>query len=308
MYEERYVKSLGKGDLCIHVWKPDGEPVGILQIVHGISEHAKRYDAFADYLNQRGFLVVAEDHMGHGKSVSDGDIWGYFHGGWFTAVEDTYQLLRETKNAFPDLPYVLFGHSMGSFMARTILSKYPDSGIDACVLCGTCWQPDALLSAGIALCKRVCNKRGEQNTSRLLYKAVFGAFNARVEHQRTPFDWLTRVTSAVDEHIKDPMCGILPSAGLVRDMLSGISYIQDRDNMQRMDTSLPVFFVAGGEDPVGDYGSGVIKCAEKFKEVGLENVAVRIYPLCRHELLNELNKAEIMEDIWEWIVACTRIK
>lgn len=302
MYKERYVKSFGKGELCVHTWEPEGNPVAVLQIVHGISEHAKRYDGFADYLTSRGVLVIAEDHMGHGRSSSEENVRGYFHDGWFTAVEDTYQLLKNTKETYPGVPYVLFGHSMGSFMVRTILAQYPDSGIDACVLCGTCWQPDAVLSAGIALCKRICNKWGEMKTSRFLYKAVFGAYNMRVEHQRTPFDWLTRVDSAVDAHMQDPMCGNLPTSGLIRDMLMGISYIQNMDNLYQMDANLPVFFIAGGDDPVGDYGSGVRTCAERFQQAGMKNVSVRIYPLCRHELLNEINKDEIMDDIWNWIV------
>ena len=301
MYNERYVKSVGHGDLCVHIWKPEGDPVGVLQLVHGISEHAKRYDAFANYLTDKGFLVVAEDHMGHGKSVSEDGTHGYFHGGWFSAVEDTYQLLKDTKETFPGVPYVLLGHSMGSFMARTILAQHPDCGIDACVLCGTCWQPDTLLSAGIALSKRICEKWGEKYTSKFLYKVVFGAFNMRVEHQRTPFDWLTRVESVVDEHIKDPLCGNLPTAGLVRDMLTGISYIQDHRNLQNMKHTLPVLLVAGGDDPVGDYGNGVRACGEQFVKAGMEKVQVRIYPLCRHEILNELNKDEIIEDIWKWI-------
>lgn len=300
------MKSLGKGKVHISRWEPAGQPIGVLQIIHGISEYAERYDMFARFMAERGFLVVAEDHMGHGKSISSEAARGYFHGGWFTAVGDAYQLLLETKREFPGIPYVLFGHSMGSFMARTILAKYPDSGIDACVICGTGWQPESVLAAGQQICKAVCKMRGEENPSKFLHKLIFGAYNRRVERPRTPYDWLNRLNSEVDVYMKDPLCGFVPSAGLTRDMLTGISYIQKRENLRKMKKSLPVLFVSGGDDPVGDFGAGVRKTADAFRNAGMENVSVRIYPLCRHEILNELNKAEIFDDIWEWIVKAIR--
>lgn len=282
-------------------WEPEGKPVGVFQIVHGISEYSMRYDAFARYLTERGFLVVAEDHMGHGHSISAEYARGYFHGGWFTAVGDTYALLQKTKEEYPDVPYILFGHSMGSFMARTILAKYPQNGISACIICGTGWQPEAVLAAGQKLSNVVCKIRGEQNPSKFLHKVIFGAYNKRVERPRTAYDWLTRVNTEVDTYMKDSLCGFIPSAGLVRDMLTGIAYIQKEENLQKMEKGLPVLFVAGGDDPVGDFGNGVRKVADVFRDVGMEDVSVRIYPLCRHEILNEMNKAEVCEDIFAWM-------
>ncbi len=301
MHKETFVKSLGRGNIHINRWEPKGEPVGVFQILHGISEYSMRYDDFARYLTERGFLVVAEDHMGHGMSISDENPRGYFHGGWFTAVGDAYGLLQRTKEEYPNIPYILFGHSMGSFMARTILAKYPDSGIDAAIICGTGWQPEGVLSPGQKLCKAVCKLRGERNPSKFLHKVIFGAYNKRVERPRTTYDWLTRVNTAVDVYMKDPLCGFIPSAGLIRDMLTGIAYIQKRENLSRMENSLPVFFVAGGDDPVGDFGNGVRKAADAFRDAGMEDVSLRIYPLCRHEILNEMNKEEIYEDILDWV-------
>ena len=289
MYKEAFVKSLGKGKIHISRWEPKGEPVGVFQILHGISEYSMRYDAFARYLTERGFLVVADDHMGHGKSITGEDDRGYFHGGWFTAVGDSYGLLQRTKEEYPDIPYILFGHSMGSFMARTILAKYPESGIDAAIICGTGWQPSAVLAAGQQLSKGVCKLRGEKNPSKFLHKVIFGAYNKRVERPRTTYDWLTRVNTEVDVYIKDPLCGFIPSAGLIRDMLKGIAYIQKNENL------------AGGDDPVGDFGNGVRKAANAFRDAGMEDVSLRIYPLCRHEILNEMNKEEIYEDIIDWV-------
>ena len=211
-------------------------------------------------------------------------------------------LLRGTRAAYPDIPYILFGHSMGSFMARTILCKYPDSGISAAVICGTGWQPPALLPPVIALINQVCKKSGEDKPSALLQKLVFGSYNSRVEHPRTQFDWLTRDAKQVDAYIANPMCGFTASAGLLRELMKGIAYIEKPENLAAMNKELPVFFIAGGDDPVGNYGKGVRKAAEAFQKAGMTNVTTRIYPLCRHEILNEINKEEIYEDVAQWIM------
>ena len=145
MRTDLWYDSCGLGKIHACRWTPEGEVKAVLQIIHGIAEFVERYEDFANYLNKQGILVVAEDHMGHGQSINNGGIQGYFHGGWFAAVADSYKLLEDTKQEFPQVPYILFGHSMGSFMARTILCKNPDSGIDAAIICGTGWQPAKLL-------------------------------------------------------------------------------------------------------------------------------------------------------------------
>ena len=233
--EHFYYPSQGRGQLHGCRWLPDGEVRGIVQIVHGIAEYVERYDEFARYLNGLGYLVVAEDHMGHGGSVGESETKGYFHGGWFTAVADTYRLLETTHQAYPEVPYVLFGHSMGSFMTRTILEKYPDSGISACIICGTGWQPQALLAGAIPVCKWVCKHDGEDQPSPKLEKIVFGTYNARVESPKTPFDWLNRDEAAVQAYVDDPMCGFVSTAGLLRDMLTGIRFNQQAENLAKID-------------------------------------------------------------------------
>lgn len=303
MRKDIYYNSCGAGKIHACRWMPEGEPKAVVQIVHGIAEHILRYDDFANYLNSLGYLVVAEDHMGHGGSIGDEGIQGYFHGGWFAAVEDTYRLLTDTKKEYPALPYVLFGHSMGSFMTRTILQEHPDSGIDACILSGTGWMPEALLNVGSAVCKAVCRVGDETKPNEKLQGIVFGGYNKKVEHPRTPYDWLSRDKKAVDAYMEDPLCGFTASAGLLRDMLSGILYIQKRENLCRMDKTLPVRFISGGDDPVGSYGEGIKKAETAFNEAGMEQVSEKIYPLCRHELLNELNKREVYEDTARWLAA-----
>ncbi len=301
MRKDFFFPSCGKGQIHVCRWEPDGEVKAIVQIVHGIAEYAARYDDFANFLNKQGYLVVAEDHMGHGGSIGEDTVRGYFHGGWECAVADTRKLIQDTRAEFPGIPYVLFGHSMGSFMSRSILQKYPDSGINACIICGTGWMPQAVLKAGKLACSAVCRFGDETKPNETLQGVVFGGYNKRVDHPRTPFDWLNRDNKAVDAYILDPLCGFTASAGLLRDMLGGMLDIQNPANLAKMNKSLPVHFIAGGDDPVGNYGDGVRLAAGNFQKAGMEKVTHRIYPLCRHEILNEINKEEIYKDIVRWI-------
>ena len=301
MRTDFYFDSVGAGKIHCCRWTPEGEIRAVVQIVHGIAEYIERYDDFANYLNARGWLVVAEDHMGHGQSINGEGVQGYFHGGWFSAVADTYQLLKMTKEAHPGVPYVLFGHSMGSFMTRSILCKYPDSGISAAVICGTGWQPGVVVTAGIGICQAVCKKTGEQNPNEKLQNLVFGSYNSRVEHPRTPYDWLSRDKKIVDDYIAHPLCGFTASCGLLRDMLIGIRFVQRKENLARMNQELPVLFLSGGDDPVGNYGKGVRQAAKAFRDAGMKHVTERVYPLGRHEILNEINRDEVYQHTADWI-------
>lgn len=301
MQREFYYDSCARGRIYARIWEPDSAPAGIVQIVHGICEHMGRYEEFSQVLCDAGYLVVGEDHMGHGHSVEQDGIMGYFHGGWFSAVEDTYRLYEMIKQQYPDTPYFLFGHSMGSFMARTLLVDRPDMALAGCILCGTCWMPEPVLLAGQKLCELVCRRKGEQNPSERLQKMVFGTYNLRVEHPRTPYDWTNRSSREVDAYFADPLCGFTVTAGLMRDMLTGLIYIQQTENLNKMNPNVPILFIAGGDDPVGSYGDGVQQTAEAFKQVGMEDVSCRIYPLCRHELLRELNKQEVFQLVLDWM-------
>ena len=301
MRESFTIPSNGIGQLHCCRWLPEGEPKAVLQIVHGIAEYIERYDDFAGFLNGLGYVVVAEDHMGHGQTVGTEGTQGYFEGGWFTAVSDSYALLRKTKAEYPQIPYVLFGHSMGSFMARTILEVYPDSGIAAAVICGTGWQPRAILPGAIGICQLACKKVGEKNPSDTLQNMVFGGYNKRVEHPRTKFDWLTRDARVVDAYIAHPSCGFTASTGLLRDLLTGIRFIEQKRNLAKMNKDLPVLFIAGGDDPVGNYGKGVTRAAKEFRKAGMKHVACRLFPLGRHEILNEINRREVYDFTAKWL-------
>lgn len=301
MRKEIAYPSCGKGQIRGLRWEPQGEVKAIVQIVHGIAEHVGRYDHFASFLAEHGILVVAQDHMGHGRSIEGGSTKGYFTGGWFAAVEDTYRLLCDTMKEFPGVPYILLGHSMGSFIARTILCKHPDSGITGAIISGTAWMPGAVVTAGHAMANVICKIGDEKQPSAALHGMMFGGYNKRIEHPRTKSDWLSRDAAIVDAYEADPNCGFVTSAALLRDMLVGLKFIHDRKNLDSMNRELPVFFIAGGDDPVGGYGDGVRQAAKAFENLGMKQVSLRIYPMDRHEVLNELNRDEVYGHILSWI-------
>lgn len=301
MRTDHFYDSCGKGKIHYCRWTPEGAPKAIVQLIHGIAERVERYDDLANFLTSQGILVVAEDHMGHGGSIGENGVKGYFHGGWFAAVDDTCKLMKLTMAEYPGVPYVLFGHSMGSFMARTVLAKYPESGISAAIICGTGWQPTAAMPAMVALMNAVCKCSGEQKPNETLDKLIFGGYNNRIPNARTSKDWLTRDERIVDAYVADPLCGFVASSGLLRDMMVGIRYIQQPKNLANMKKHLPVLFVAGEEDPVGAYGKGVQQALAAFRKAGMVKASIKLYPDCRHEILNELNKQEVYEDVLRWI-------
>ena len=301
MHTDFYYPSCGKGMIHGCRWEPEGAPVAVLQIVHGVAEHASRYKEFACYMASLGFLVVAEDHMGHGGSLGDEGILGCFDGGWNKAVADTHRLLSYTRMEYPNVPYILLGHSMGSFMVRTLLAKYPNSGISAAILSGTGWMHRGIINTGIAAATLVAKRQDPNKPSKMLNDMMFGSYNRRIEHRRTNFDWLTRDQKIVDAYIQDPLCGFTMTAGLAKDMLTGMLFIQEPEHLNHMRKDLPVLFIAGAEDPVGNYGDGVKQTVKAFVHAGMENVSMRLYPLCRHEVLNELNRQEVFGYILEWL-------
>ena len=301
MHTDFYFPSYGKGMIHGCRWEPEGAPRAVLQIVHGVAEHAARYDEFATYMAKHGFLVVAEDHMGHGQSIGNQGVQGYFDGGWFKAVADCHRLLCYTRMEQPHVPYILLGHSMGSFMVRTMLVKYPQLDISAAIISGTAWMHPAVINTAHAAASLTCKTDGANKPSKVLTSMMFSGNNRKVEHKRTEFDWLTRDDACVDAYISDPLCGFAVTPGLVRDMMTGLRYIQAPEHLRMMRNDLPVLFISGSDDPVGGYGAGVTKAWKEFQKAGMKCCDLRLYPLCRHELLNEINKYEVYDHILQWL-------
>ena len=298
--EEFYLQSHGGGRLHCAVWRTEQTPRAVVQLVHGIAEHIGRYDHFARYLAENGFVVAAEDHMGHGGSITDG-VQGYFTGGWMTAVADVRLLHDRMKEEYPSIPYYILGHSMGSFLLRTYLYTYPGM-IDAAILSGTGWEQMAVINAGLAVCKLEQLRLGEKKTSPVLTRLMFGSYNKSFEPVRTKNDWICSDPEVVDAYTADPLCGFDATVGLTRDLLTGIKMNELHENLLKMDKQLPILFVSGAKDPVGAMSRGVLRCIDAFKRAGMRKITIRIYPEGRHEMLNEVNRCEVYQDILTWLL------
>lgn len=284
-------------------WRPEGRaPRAVVQLVHGISEYILRYDGFARFLADRGFLVVGHDHLGHGGTASGRSEYGFLaeRDGWRHLVEDVRSLRVRTGEAHPGLPYFLLGHSMGSFVARTYLIDYPGT-LDGCILSGTGQEPGALVAFGHLLTGVLGCGWGKRKVNALVKALTLDPYNKKFAPNRTSADWISRDTAVVDAYCADPLCSFYPTVGMNHDMLGGLRYIANRANLARMDTNTPVYFFSGDADPVGQEGQGVQKVAGWFRDAGGRDVTVKLYPGGRHEMLNETNREEVYQDVLGWL-------
>lgn len=306
MTEFTFLSTDGKTQLHGMRWEPDGGSVrAVLQICHGVAEHIARYDAFARYLNGLGITVAGHDHLGHGLSLPEGGTPVYFGAGntWNTVVDDIYVLHQRIRLWYPDVPLCIMGHSMGSFLTRTYLIRYPGT-VKAAVIMGTGWQPKAVIAGGMAVAKAVGAVVGENGTSDLVTNLAFGAYNKLFAPNRTSCDWLSADEGNVDAYMADPLCGADATVGLFRQMLSGIRFNQKLSNLRQMDPRIPVLFVAGEKDPVGDCGNGVRRTYQEFRRAGVQDCTLKLYPGLRHEILNEkAQQQQIFEDIGQWLTS-----
>lgn len=303
--EEFYFGSRD-GEHKIHAirWIPEiDRPVCILQIIHGMSEYVDRYDEFARYLADKGILVVGDDHLGHGKSVNPGEPYGYFckEDAATVLVRDEHRLKKMMQEQYQGVPYLILGHSMGSFIARNYLIRY-GSGIDGAIIMGTGMQPRPCLAIGRILAAIQALFCGPKHVSRLIDRLAFGSFNKRIESPKTPSDWLCANAESVERYIADPLCGFVFTANGFQTLMKLIWNLGDSRKLNKMPRQLPVFFVSGEEDPVGDYGRAVKDVYESFQRLNMEHVQMKLYPGDRHEILNETDREDVYGDIYRWIL------
>ena len=301
MVKREFTFPSADGKTAIHAveWLPEGAPRAVLQIAHGVSEYVLRYEDFAGYLTERGFAVVGNDHLGHGLSVSDGAPRLYFgpKGSWNWVVEDMESLRKLTHRQFPNLPYFLLGHSMGSFLTRTYLIRYPGT-VDAAIIMGTGHQSPAIVAGGRAIAKAAGKRHGFKAHSPRVEALAFGAYNKAFAPNRTEVDWLSASDNNVDAYIADPLCGQKASIGLFCEMLGGIRFISTPKNIASMNRNTPILFISGDKDPVGEMGKGVRRAYEAFRRAGVRDVELKLYKGLRHEILNEDCRAVVYNDLW----------
>ena len=297
-----YPSSTAVNEIRAIVCKPYNKPKAIVQIVHGIADHIDRYRDFMFFLAENGFVVVGNDHLGHGHTIRHSVEQGFFayQNGWTHAVNDIHKLHDIMQQEFTDIPYIFFGHSMGSFLTRTFIIDHPND-YDAVIISGTGHMPKALVSSGYTLAIGIAKAKGARYKSRLIDKIVFGAYNKCFEPTRTKFDWISRDEEQVDKYINDPFCGFIASASLFSDMMGGIAYITDQSKINEMSKTKPVLFLSGDMDPVGENGKGVERAYKAFCAAGIKDICMKLYPGGRHEMLNEINREEVYKDIVNWI-------
>lgn len=300
---EFFFQSASRGHTIRAVeWRPAGEIRAVVQLAHGVAEYIDRYDAFAAFLCENGFAVFGNDHLGHGKSVSDEAELGWFgeNDGWNLVIDDMKRLYDIIRGKHPGKPVFLFGHSMGSFLSRSYLCLHPED-YDGVILSGTGQQSALICRAGALVAGQEIRRHGSQYRSPLLHNMAFGSYLKKIENPATANDWLSRDAALVARYTEDPLCGFVATAGLMRDMMQGLLFMQKKENLAKMRKLLPVLFLSGAEDPVGGWTKGVEQSAAAFKKAGMRDLKVKLYPGGRHEMLNEINKEEVFADILAWL-------
>ena len=299
--EFTFLSSDGQTRLHAMLWLPEGEIRGILQIAHGVAEHIARYDGFARYLCARGIAVAGHDHLGHGKSLPDGATPVYFgaQDGWQHAVDDIYALHQRLQEEFPNMPLCIMGHSMGSFYARQYLCEWGNE-LDGAIIMGTGFQPKALVTLARTVCRVLAVFHGWRYRSNFVAHTSFLGYNKGLEG-RTTHDWLNRDHAEVDKYLADERCTFTFTLNAYYSMFSGILRLHDPAFLAKMPKDLPLLFLAGDADPVGEQGKGVRRAIQSLKDAGVQNIECKLYPGARHELLVETNKQEVFADIGNWL-------
>lgn len=305
-----YLSADGASTVRAWLWEPDADELGgrdrpraLVQIVHGMSEHAGRYLPFIEFLCAHGFAVCANDHVGHGHTASSNAELGHMplHRGEDVLVRDVHTLrMQATAQVGIATPYVLFGHSMGSFVARVYLTRYA-YGVRAAVICGTGQQSRVLTEAGRLYCGLMARICGERHISKVAHALGAGAFGRSIKDARTDADWISTDPAVVDAYLADPLSGQMFTVGAYGTLAQLAMDAQRRKLAERIPHELPILFIAGSDDPVGEYGRGVHRAVEEYRAAGIERVEEIIYPGARHEILNEPIADKVQADILKWL-------
>jgi alpha-beta hydrolase superfamily lysophospholipase len=292
--------------LHVYRWSPESSPTAIVQISHGASEHAARYRRLAGVLTAAGYLVVAHDQRGHGRSGSEHGTLGVARpGGWYAKIDDLHALGEHERTLHPGVPLVLLGHSMGSALVQGFLPSWGRE-LDAVVLSG----PPAPITDPAIIELFVSGAAGEAaDQPSELFAQVFTGFNqpfvdaATQPNELTGYEWLSRDTDEVRAYVDDPLCGndVALSSGFVADMLAQGAEATAPDRLAQIPKDLPMYVFAGDQDPVGGMGEGVRALVDAYRALGLTNVVVRLYEGGRHEMLNEVNRDDVQRDLAEWL-------
>ncbi|MDN6161868.1 MAG: alpha/beta hydrolase [Atopostipes sp.] len=290
-------------EIFVYQWKAKREKLkGVIQISHGMAETAARYECFAKELTKNGFVVYANDHRGHGKSADNINEQGYLgeKNGFSLLIADMAKLTEEIKKIYPNLPIFLFSHSMGSFAAQEYIMEYSNK-IKGLILSGSNGEQGSILAVGKLISKIEMIIRGKKAKSQLMNKLTFGYYNDNFKSEATGVEWLTRDLKEQKKYLENPYCGEVFPTSFYHSFFNHLQYIEDKENFHKIPKDLPIFIISGSCDPVGDFGQGSLKLKNRYLESGVKDVSLKLYKGARHELLNELNKKEVMTDIIQWL-------
>lgn len=281
-------------------WIPDGEIKCILQIVHGMAEYVMRYDEAATWFANHGILVVGEDHLGHGRTVGEEGLKGYFcpQDPATVVVRDVHRLKKMTQEQYPGIPYFIWGHSMGSFILRNYMFKY-GKGIDGAIVCGTATHPPIEVKMGLLLTNITALFKGEKHGARMVSNIAFG--NPEKVEAGHFHDWICTDRAVVEAYTEDPFCGFLFTANGFKTMFTLLDRQNNIKNVKLMPKTLPVFLIAGSKDIVGNCGAGVKKVYDQYLEIGMKDVQMKLYEGMAHEIHNEPDKETVYQDMYDWI-------
>lgn len=294
----------GVTDLHVIAWIPNEENViGVVQIAHGITEHMGRYEKFAEYFTDKGYVVVGNDILGHGLSVSDKKNKMYFgkDGSWFDVVKDFFNVYKTFHEKYIDVPYILLGFSLGSFVVRSFLSLYPEAEISDAVLIGTGYGSNLSLKLGKMVANSEAKKVGEDNSTEKINKLALENYNKYFEPAKTKCDWLCANEEPLNEYLKDPLVGKNVSCGLFRELLNGMMYCNTLKNIEKIKKTLPILLISGRADPVGGFTKEIVKLEQVYRVHGIQKTHVKFFEDMRHDVLHEKKNEEIFNYIYRWI-------
>ena len=281
-------------------WIPEGKIKAILQISHGVTEHINRYNELAKYLTDKGILVVGNDHLGHGKTNGQRMYFGT-SGSWNYIVKDIEKCRELITEEYKDIPYFMLGFSLGSFALRTHLIDYKPQ-ISGAIIVGTGYSNNIEIALGTFMANQEAKKHGEENPTVKIRNLTFGTYNKKINNPQTECDWLCSSQKDLQIYLNDPLRGGCMSSGLFRELLSGMKYTCNKNNIEKMSKDLSILMLSGDKDPVGKETKGVNKVYHLFKKSQIQDVTLKYYKNLRHDVLHEENKEEIYELIYEWII------
>ena len=284
-----------------YIYEPEQEIKGIIQICHGMAEHIKRYDDFMQFLCNNNFVVIGYDQRGHGMTAGSVEKCGYMDDSdnIEVLVHDVHKVNNYIKELYPNLPIYLFGHSMGSFVSQRYVELY-DNEIDGLILSGSSYNKGLKINMGNWLASLITKIKGRTYISRLINNLSLGSYNKKFKDAKTEVDWLSREHENNIKYIEDEYCGMIFTVSFFKDLTNTFSLIAS--DLELINNDLPIYIMSGDSDPVGDFGKGTTKLFNNLKKVGINDLTLKLYKDGRHEMLNEINKEEVYNNILDWIL------